>query len=236
MRTLVLSDIHGNLAALSVVAREPYDAVICLGDIVGYGPAPAACVRWIRESATWVIQGNHDRAAAENVPPLCRPDFAWLAEAVAPLTRSQLGMSDLNYLRSLPHWAIRDLGGVRVACFHAKPSDPLYGYLPPNRDMWARELEKVDAELVFVGHTHLPLDLTIGNQRLVNPGSVGQPKDGDPRAAFAVFADGEVELKRASYPVEKTIAAFAGSNVDARAIDVLGEMLRKGTPPRMTEL
>jgi diadenosine tetraphosphatase ApaH/serine/threonine PP2A family protein phosphatase len=102
--------------------------------------------------------------------------------------------------------------------------------------MWARELEKVDAELVFVGHTHLPLDLTIGNQRLVNPGSVGQPKDGDPRAAFAVFADGEVELKRASYPVEKTIAAFAGSNVDARAIDVLGEMLRKGTPPRMTEL
>lgn len=76
MRILVVSDIHGNRAALeAVAASESYDAVLCLGDIVGYGPAPTWCTRWVQKNATWTVQGNHDRATAEGSAPRCRPDF-----------------------------------------------------------------------------------------------------------------------------------------------------------------
>ena len=231
MRILIVSDIHGNRAALESVANEPHDAVICLGDIVGYGPEPAACASWVRDNAAWIVQGNHDRAAAEQISPRCQPNFAWLADAVTPLTRAQLDANDIAFLRGLPRWAIRDVSGVRVACFHAKPSDPLYGYLPPAPDAWASELDKVEADLLLVGHTHLPMDFTIGNKRVVNPGSVGQPKDGDPRAAYGVLVDGSPELKRAEYPVTDTIAALEGSTVDPRAVEVLSRMLLRGEAP-----
>jgi putative phosphoesterase len=232
MRVLVISDIHGNRAALAAVASESHDAVICLGDIVGYGPEPQACVRWVRDNATWVVQGNHDHANAEHVSPRCQPNFAWLADAVVPLTTAQLDANDVSYLRDLPRWGVRDIDGLRVACFHARPSDPLYGYLPNDRAVWAREIEKVEADLVLVGHTHVPLDFTIGHQRVVNPGSVGQPKHGDARSAFAVLVDGEPQLKRIAYPVDDSIAALEASDVDRRAVGVLSEMLRTGEAPR----
>lgn len=232
MRVLVISDIHGNRAALEAVATTRHDAVICLGDIVGYGPEPAACTQWVQRHAGWTVQGNHDRAIGEGVPPRCRPDFAWLAEAVTPWTRSQLAPDDLTFLAGLPRWTVHVLDGVRVACVHARPSDPLYGYLSPDREVWARELEGVIADLVLVGHTHLPLDFRIGRQRLINPGSVGQPKDGDPRAAFALVVDGEPQLCRIEYDVEQTVAALEASDIARPAVGVLGEMLRTGQPPR----
>jgi len=231
MIILVISDIHANHVALDAVVQEPHDAVICLGDIVGYGPHPTPCVRWVRDHAGWTVQGNHDRAAAENIPPQCRPDFEWLADAVAPLTHSQLGPEDVMYLRGLPRWATRDIDGIRVACFHARPSDPLYGYMPPDRARWARELANVEADLVLVGHTHLPLDMTIDGKRLINPGSVGQPKDGDPRAAFAVLVNGIPRLKRVSYDVNKTIQDLAASGTDPQAVDALSELLITGHVP-----
>lgn len=232
MRILVISDIHGNRAALEAVAATPHDAVICLGDIVGYGPDPAACAQWVRQHSAWTVQGNHDRAIGEGVPPRCRPDFAWLADAATPWTRAQLAPDDLVYLRGLPRWTVHLLDGMRVACVHAKPSDPLYGYLPPDREVWAGELERVIADLVLVGHTHLPLDVTIGQQRLINPGSVGQPKDGDPRAAFALVVDGEPQLRRVAYDVEQTVAGLEASSVARPAFAALRDMLRTGQPSR----
>jgi putative phosphoesterase len=232
VNVLVVSDIHGNRAALDAVATVPHDAVLCLGDIVGYGPDPHACVRWVREHATWTVQGNHDRANADNVPPRCQPDFAWLAESVVPLTRAQLDADDVRFLRHLPRWAVWDLAGLRIACVHARPSDPLYGYMPRERAAWARELEHVRADLLLVGHTHVPFDFQIGQCRVVNPGSVGQPKDGDWRAAFALVVDGEPQLRRMAYPVEDTVAALRASDVDRRAVDALGDMLRTGKPWR----
>lgn len=232
MKILVISDIHGNSVALDAAASRDYDLVICLGDIVGYGPEPKACVEWVRDNATWIVQGNHDRANADNVPPRCHPDFAWLADAVAPLTRAQLDNRDRAFLRGLPRWAVREIDGVRIACFHAKPSDPLYGYLPNDPAIWARELERVDADLILVGHTHLPMDFVIGKQRVINPGSVGQPKHGDPRAAFAIVEDGIPRLERAEYRVDLTIASLDSTLVDRRAVSVLSAMLRTGTAPR----
>lgn len=231
MRVLVVSDIHGNRAALDAVAATPHDAVICLGDIVGYGPEPLACVDWVREHAMWAVQGNHDRAIGEDIPPRCRPDFAWLAEAVTPHTRRELAPADLDYLAGLPRWAVHELDGLRVALFHARPSDPLYGYMPDNRSAWARELASTDADLVLVGHTHLPLDFQFDDVRLLNPGSVGQPKDGDPRAAFALIENGVPSLRRVEYPVEQTVASLGAADAPPRAVEVLAAMLRAGTAP-----
>jgi putative phosphoesterase len=233
MRILIISDIHANWPALEAVAREPHDAVICLGDIVGYGPNARACTDWVREHATWVVQGNHDLANADDVSPRCQPNFAWLADAVVPLTNAQLDAADRAFLRGLPRWAVRDVEGLRVACFHAKPSDPLYGYMPSDAAVWGRELDKVEADLVLVGHTHQPIDLVVRGQRLVNPGSVGQPKHGDARAAYAVLVDGQAALKRVAYPVEQTITDLAQSSVDGRAVAVLSEMLRTGEAPQV---
>jgi putative phosphoesterase len=232
MRTLVVSDIHGNLAALEAVLAEPHDAVICLGDLVGYGPEPAACIRLVREAAHVVIQGNHDRANADGVAPRCRPAFEWLADAVVPLTRSQLAPGDVAYLSGLPRWAETTVGDLDVLCVHATPADPLYRYVGGDPVAWARETTGVNARLLLVGHTHLQFDLEAGRTRVVNPGSVGQPKDGDPRAAYALIDGETVTLMRVAYPVERTVERLQRAGIAEDAVADLSILLRTGvTPP-----
>jgi putative phosphoesterase len=233
MRVLVVSDIHGNWPALEAVAREPHDAVICLGDIVGYGPDPAACVQWVAEHAECVVQGNHDHANAEHVPPRGRPEFGWLADAVAPVTAERLSDEERTFLGDLPHWGFQELDGRRIACVHAKPSDPLYGHLRPDSPATAREVEGLQADVLLVGHTHVPYDRAIGRRRVINPGSVGQPRDGDSRASYVVLSNGRPEFKRVPYPVDTTVAALARSGIEADAIAALGELLRTGSTPEL---
>jgi putative phosphoesterase len=236
MRTLVISDIHGNLAALEAVLAEPHDAVVCLGDLVGYGPDPAACVQLVREEAHVVIQGNHDRANADGVPPRCRREFEWLADAVVQHTRSQLNPADMSYLSELPRWAVAAIGHRRVLCVHATPGQPLYRYLGPDPDAWAAEAAGVPEGMLLVGHTHLQFDITTDGGRVVNPGSVGQPKDGDPRAAYAVIEDDAVTLKRAAYPVDRTVAGLQAAGISPEAVADLSSLLLTGvTPPARRE-
>jgi diadenosine tetraphosphatase ApaH/serine/threonine PP2A family protein phosphatase len=111
---------------------------------------------------------------------------------------------------------------------HATPSDPLYRYLGPDPELWAKEVAGVDADVVVVGHTHLQFELELAGKRVVNPGSVGQPKDGDPRAAFAVLDDGRERLCRATYPVELTIDSLRSAGISAAALAALGSILRTG--------
>ena len=208
MRVLVISDVHGNLAALEAVLAEPHDAVVCLGDLVGYGPEPGACARRIRIEAGLVLQGNHDRALGEGVPPRCRAEFEWLAEALAPVGRTQLEPGERAWLAGLPRMATREYDGLRCLLVHATPRDPLYRYLGSDGAEWAREIGTLDADTVLVGHTHLQFELTAAGRHVINPGSVGQPKDGDPRAAYAVLENGAVRLGRVTYDVERTVAAL----------------------------
>ena len=131
MTTLILSDIHGNLAALEAIASaERFDDVICLGDVVGYGPEPAACLRWLRSRDALIVQGNHDRALGENVPPRCTPQFQWLADATFPIGETQLTADEREYLATLPPWAALERDGVQCMLVHAAPRDRLYGYRP----------------------------------------------------------------------------------------------------------
>lgn len=234
MRALIVSDVHGNHAALAaILAAEPHDIAICLGDLVGYGPEPGACVRWARAHARLAVQGNHDRALADGIAPGCGERFAWLADAAAPFGRTQVKGLAMDYLRARPRWALLELDGVRCMCVHATPADPLYRYVGPDADGWAREMRGVSADVVLVGHTHLQFELTIGGKRIVNPGSAGQPKDGDPRAAFAVLEDGEVRLGRVAYPVEETAGALERSTIDPWAAAGLAELLRTGRVPAL---
>ncbi len=231
MKVLVVSDLHGNAAALEAVRAEPHDLAVCLGDLVGYGPEPGACVRWVRAHAALVVQGNHDRALAEGVPPRCRPEFAWLADALAPLGRAQLTPEERADLARLPRSAIREFDGCRYLFVHATPRDPLYRYLGPDPAAWEPEVRDLDVDVVVAGHTHLQFELAVGGKRVVNPGSVGQPKDGDPRAACAVLEGGAVRLLRVPYDVERTAAALAASGADPDAVADLTALLRTGRAP-----
>jgi putative phosphoesterase len=235
MKVLVLSDIHANLAALeAVAAAESYDTVLCLGDIVGYGPEPGACVRWVRRNAGVVVQGNHDRALADGVAPGCAPHFRWLADATAPIGRQQLTLEEIAWLANRPRWASITLDGVRIMCVHATPTDPLYEYIGPDREAWPRTLASIDADLVVVGHTHLQFELVLGRTRVMNPGSVGQPKDGDPRPAYAVIQDGRVRFGRVRYAVARTVSALEASTASRSAVEQLSALLRTGRVPRRT--
>jgi predicted phosphodiesterase len=228
VRVLVVSDIHGNWPALEAVAAVPHDAVVCLGDIVGYGPQPAACLRWLRERGAWIVQGNHDRSLADGVPPRCRPDFERLAAATHHIARQQLSDEEAAFLRALPRTLEVVLDGRRVRLLHATPADPLYGYLGPDADAWRRAVAGVEADLVLVGHSHLPFHFRFDGRAVLNPGSLGQPKHGDPRAALAIVEDGVPRLERLLYPVERTIDALAAENLDPAAFGALSALLRTG--------
>ena len=232
MRILVVSDIHGNWPALEAVAAVPHDAVVCLGDIVGYGPQPAACLRWLRDNGAHIVQGNHDRALADDVAPRCRPDFEWLAAATAGIARSQLGEEELAFLRALPQKRDLVLVKQRILMLHATPADPLYSYLGPDPYRWRSAVAAVDADLLLVGHTHLPFHFRYDGLQVANPGSLGQPKDGDPRAAFALIEDGVLRLERATYPIEDTVRALQGSGLSTPAFEALASLLRTGAPQR----
>jgi putative phosphoesterase len=235
LKTLIISDIHGNLAALRAIeARERFDQVMCLGDIVGYGPEPAACLRWLRErNVVVVVQGNHDRALGEGVPARCAPQFQWLAEATYSIGETQLAADEKAYLAALPTRALIDRGERRLLLVHASASDPLYGYRASTVEAWTDDLIGVNADVVLVGHTHLQFQLQVGATKLVNPGSAGQPKDGDPRAAYAVLENGAIRFGRAAYAVEQTISALARSGVSPAAAGALAELLRTGRVPAM---
>jgi predicted phosphodiesterase len=231
MRVLVISDIHGNMAALEAVVARRYDALVCLGDLVGYGPAPGPVVRWVRAHATLVLQGNHDRALADGVPPGCRARFERLARLSSPLGARQLSAEEIAYLGALPRLAVRTFDRVRYLFVHATPSDPLYRYLGPESEDWPVEVAGLDVDVVVVGHTHQQFQLHAGGCRVVNPGSVGQPKDGDYRAGYALLDDGRIKLERAEYPAEVTVRALEAEDLPADVGGALASLLRTGRIP-----
>lgn len=210
MRVLVVSDIHGNYAALRAVAEaESADHVLCLGDVVDYGPRPAETVRWIRERADATVRGNHDTAVALGVPCRSAQPFRRLSEESRKLTVPLLSEEERRFLADLPLRRSIALGGVQIEMLHAAPDDPLYHYLPATElAAWERAVEHIDADVILVGHTHVPAVLRFGQKLVVNPGSVGLQRDGDARASYAILDDGRPVLKRAAYDVGKTLQAL----------------------------
>lgn len=228
MRILLVADIHSNWAALRAVLEEPHDICLMLGDLVDYGPDPAPVIDWARVHATHAVRGNHDHAVAQNVVNSTGSGYRNLSNATRRVSRQRLGESEFRFLATLPITKMVTLDRKQLFLVHATPRDPMDEYAPAEVDFWQRRLQHVEADVVCVGHTHQPYVLEVGNKLVINPGSVGQPRDGDPRASYAVLEGFSVELKRVEYPIEETVESLLACNLPEDARDQLIEVLRNG--------
>jgi putative phosphoesterase len=208
MRILVVADIHGNRAALEAI-REPFDVCVCLGDLVDYGPEPAACVEWVREHVAHAVRGNHDHGVAQDVAIQGASGFRFLTSVTRPLTVAMLSPEQRRFLADLPTSRMLTLGGKRFLLVHATPRDPMDEYAIADPTFWKPRIAGLHVDYVLAGHTHQPYRLQVNGTTVLNPGSVGLNRDGDPRASYAVIDDSGVQLKRITYPIEETVAATA---------------------------
>lgn len=205
MRILVISDIHANSAALEAI-REPFDICFCLGDLVDYGPDPATCVQWVMDRRCEVVRGNHDHGTAHSVAVVGDTGFRYLTSVTRPLQWAALDTDQRRYLARLPITRRVVVDGVRYLLVHGTPRDPLDEYLRRDPAAWAEQVRDQEADVVCVGHSHMQFDIDAGGVRILNPGSVGLPRDGDPRAAYAIIENGRIQLRRIPYDIEKALS------------------------------
>jgi diadenosine tetraphosphatase ApaH/serine/threonine PP2A family protein phosphatase len=231
LKVLIISDIHANLAALDAVLGDckEYDAIWNLGDTIGYGPKPRECIdRMVDLFANPVLVGNHDLACIGEVDIA---EFNPVAQVAARWTALQLGMDHRAYLRDLPAMTVAE--GFTLA--HGSPRSPIWEYVT-SVAVATENFACFDTDVCFIGHTHIAmyaimkegaataelhplrhgetLDLLTG-RFIINPGSTGQPRDRDPRAAYAVLdtSRGMLTAYRVEYDVAATQRQMALANL-----------------------
>jgi len=229
MRIAIISDIHSNLEALQtcighIEASCDADMIACLGDIVGYGADPGPCIDIVREKAEFSVIGNHDAAVAGTTGI---EYFNYIARDAVMWTRERLSEDQAEYLKSLPYTRSAD----DVLYSHATPADPqLWHYI----SSWADAqhcFQDFEEKVCFVGHSHVPgiysaeidglstrtgaVKLNPGTRCIINIGSVGQPRDGDPRLSFAMFDSSEwsVEIIRLEYDAQAAGRKIRGNGL-----------------------
>lgn len=248
MRTLVLSDIHGNLPALEAVlqAAAPFDALWNLGDVVGYGAFPNQVIERVRALAQIHVRGNHDRVCSGLTSSA---GFNPVAAAAAQWTQRKLTPENLEWLRAMPQGPLE--AGKRALCAHGSPLHEDQ-YIVTMRDAWM-PLQKMAREITFFGHTHVQggfsqiggewnedrpqispgeeadsaeMEVPAGSRHLINPGSVGQPRDADWRASFAIYDEEAalVSFHRVPYDVAAAQRAIRAAGLPER----LASRLRSG--------
>ncbi len=243
MRIVIIADVHGNLAALESVLRHAQasgaiDAFWCLGDAVGYGPQPRECVARLRELGVLMVAGNHDWAGTGKIGT---EEFNPVAATAARWTREQLRPAERAYLDALPEVLTLE----EFTLVHGTLRWPIWEYLTAHEAALAH-LERQETPFSLVGHTHIPMlvveqpeapqgcaisyledgarvELSRQRRLVINPGGVGQPRDGDPRAAYAVL-DAEantVTLHRVEYDIEATQRLMEEAGLPHRLIQRL---------------
>lgn len=242
MRALILSDIHGNLEALTAVldAAGPFDALWNLGDLVGYGASPNQVIDLIRPLSQLTVRGNHDRVCCGLTSSV---GFNPVARAAALWTNRELTPANLAWLRTIPQGPLHP-EFPEITCAHGSPLNEDQ-YILSMRDAWA-PLQQMTTAITFFGHTHiqggfsqknhdwqeikphystrndaesLTMPLPPGTRHLINPGSVGQPRDYDWRAAFAIYNSDPAEIIFHRVPYDLTAAQ--------------GRILMAGLPERL---
>lgn len=225
-RVAFISDVHSNLEALDAVLERVGGAeVFCLGDLVGYGADPNIVIERLRDRQAVAVLGNHDVAALTGDARMFNPRAA---EAIR-WTSEHLTEGSKEYLRSLPSRVAKELDGVRAFFTHGSPDDSLLEYveLETHQHLFQRYLAELQVAVVGLGHTHRPFVWTGDGGTVFNPGSVGQPRDGDRRASFALaeFNEGRshVVLMRTEYDVkaaaDKILAAGLPSRLATRLFE-----------------
>lgn len=242
MRALILSDIHANLEAFRAVIddaknRGGYDVLWCLGDLVGYGPDPVACLKLVQSHSFLAVAGNHDYAS---VGKMSVDSFNYAAKAAANWTTSQLSQEEVDFLSRLPLVANKD----PFTMVHGSLRDPLEEYLL-DADAAEASLKLLESRFLLVGHSHFPF-LCLENQGtprfveftedavislteerwIINPGCVGQPRDRNPRSSYAIYDDQRqsIERHRVDYDIESTQNKMR----EAKLPDYLIERLKFG--------
>lgn len=205
MKLLVISDIHGNMQALDAVMSIAHDEVICLGDIVDYGPSPGECIDLLDKQGIPTVMGNHDNAVAFRMECGCGYEYKHLSVSTREYTWDVLNERQLGFLKKLPFSLERVENGRKLYFTHGSPLS-FYDYIRPDtpEEVIRGYIRGLDAEFIFVGHSHTPFVRKIGDVTLVNPGSVGQPRDEDNRASCAVFDTDTLrtEIIRVRYDME----------------------------------
>ncbi len=218
MRVGVISDVHANRIALDAVLDEltDVDSIICAGDIVGYNPWPGDCIDWVRQRAIPTVLGNHDRMVATD------RNFHGNSMAQAGVSHAKNTITDgqREWLASLP--TERSVHDDAIKIVHGHPNDPDH-YTRPEE--FSPALLGTESVLVM-GHTHVQYHETYPEGTVMNPGSVGQPRDGDPRAAYSILSlpSGDVEEHRVTYDIEAVITEIESVGLPYRT----GTRLRKG--------
>ena len=223
MRYAIIGDIHANLAAFTAVLddierRGRVEKVWCVGDVVGYGPDPHQCIKLLRQTNHVCVAGNHDWAAIGKIDTA---EFNPDAAAACHWTAQQLSSSDVKYLGNLPMTIQED----DFTLVHGSPREPIWEYLI-STGMAKENFAYFKSQFCLVGHSHVPLvfscdesgtysasqfltnvGLALGKNRLIiNPGSVGQPRDGNPQASYAIYGSEsrQVKLYRVPYDIRST--------------------------------
>jgi len=249
MKIAIVSDIHGNLHALEAVMADishyQVDEIWCLGDIVGYGAFPSECIGLVKEKCSIVLAGNHDLAACGRIP---LEEFNLEAREAVEWTAGRLSEKEVEFLQTLEPSQEIMVDGVKIALAHGSPFEPIWEYVLGSFDIERvfYYLEEKGMQLCFLGHSHVQFfssslmlhpellrseeKVVFGKNELavINPGSVGQPRDYDPRSAFCLveIEDGKtaLQLKRVEYDIE----AAAGAIVEAGLPVFLAARLRSG--------
>ena len=211
MKVGVIADIHSNFTALKAVLKHMrVDSLICAGDLVGYAAEPNEVVDMFRKKGIPTVMGNHDYAAVTRDVSSFNP---WAAGATL-WTADQLRPENAEYLRRLPEHLKLEFRGKRVYVVHGSPRDPLFEYVLPDISnlALAKLTQDIEADVVILAHTHVPMLREVMGKLIVNPGGLGQPRDRDPRASYAVLTiDEEIEVKheRVEYDVEDAAKKIA---------------------------
>ena len=240
MPILVISDIHANLTALDAVLEDagPVDGVWCLGDLVGYGPDPNDCIARVRGLNNLIcLVGNHDAAALGQIDV---ETFNTEAKLSVQWMQTELTAESMAFLRDLPERMV--VGQVTLT--HGSPRNPVWEYILDTR-VARNNFSHFDTDFCFVGHTHLPvvytdqrgpasIHLVIPNtenqiqltpRAIINPGSVGQPRDRDPRAAYAIFdpANNTWTYRRVKYDIAQVQKRILAAGLPPRHATRLSE-------------
>ena len=235
----VISDIHANLEALQAVLekieREKVDSILFLGDSVGYGQNPNECTEIVRDKADISIAGNHDRAAAgindfTNFNPYARIAIEWTANILAYENR--------DFLKGLP--LVKELKDADIFLVHASPKEPHKWHYLHNEHDAHRNFHHFKEKICFVGHSHVPFitehtdkgktifhynhtTIKEKSRYIINAGSIGQPRDGNPDAAYVILRDDTIEIKRVPYDIVLTQKKMKKAGLPSCLINRLSE-------------
>ena len=242
MRYAIIADIHANLDAFTAVLdhvkrQGGVDEVWCLGDIVGYGPDPCQCIELLRQYNHVCVAGNHDWAA---IGKLATSEFNPDAALSCRWTSKQLSSVEVKYLEDLPETIQK--GDFTLV--HGSPRQPIWEYLK-SVSIAKENFDYFQSQFCLVGHSHMPMvfkydendtcssshftsniGLALGKNRLIiNPGGVGQPRDGDPRASYAIYDDetGMIRLYRVPYDISLTQTKMVRHNLPMRLMARLSQ-------------